>query len=162
MNLVTEYNHAVAPANVSQPQQLLPAPHTPYRVVRTAQQKEFDIILLDLALEIRKIYFIVPSLFIQYQITGDEPAAIVRDDLAKRVIHRLLNEHSIPRFGEGLHCNSDGEHHARRFLQPPWLNPPAVMELHPLLHRSKIRIVRFGISVNGMLRLPDEGILNIG
>ena len=161
VDLIAEHGHAAALADRTDLQQFFAAPHAPHGVVGAAQQEQFYIILNDLTLKIRKINFIMPGCFIQYQIAGNQLAAIIRNDLAERIVHRLLDEHGVPRLGAGLDRYRDGKHHAGRFLQPCGLHLPAVMCGHPLLHGGKVVVVRLGVAVNCMLCLTDERILDI-
>ena len=162
VDLIAEDGHAVALADAAHLQQFFPAPHAAHRVVGAAQQKQLDMVFNNFTLKIRKVDSIMSGGFVQHQVTGDQPASVIHDDLAERIVHRLLDEHRVPGLGAGLDRHRNGKHDARRLLQPVGLYLPAVVGSKPLLHGLKVGGVRLGIAVNCMSGLADEGILDVG
>ena len=93
--------------------QLIACPDSSDRIVRTAHQKQADVILLNLALEIIKID-VVAVVLPQVEIAADHISPVLQNHLAERIVDGLLNKDVIafPCIGSDRHRQS--EHNTRR------------------------------------------------
>ena len=150
MDLIADDLYAVCKADISHAPQFLLFPDTSNRIVRAAQQKQPDILLLDLLLEILKVYFIMAML--QLQRTVHRHAPVILDCFTERIVNRLLDQDTFPRLCECPDRRCDRKDNAGRFDEPFCLRIPVKMFFIPAANRLKVILFRFTVAVNSVQR----------
>lgn len=90
-----------------------------------AQKEQLDLMLHDFLLEILQVN-VIAVVCSQIQIIADNDSSVILDHLGKRIVHRLLNEHTVSRFRKGFYRHGKCKYHARRFDQPVRLHIPVM------------------------------------
>ena len=148
VNLIADNQHAVFLTDFTDAKQFFFCPDAPDRIVRTAQQQHFYVIIHNLALHIGKIHFI--SAVFQNQRIDYQLPIILCDFIGKRIVHRLLNQNRVSLLRKCPNRNRNGKYNARRGNQPASLRLPAKPLCIPVVHGGKIRILDTGIAENSM------------
>ena len=144
VDLIIHDDYVVFQADIPHPGQLFFGPYPSCRVVGTAQQEYFYVVIFDFLLKISKVYGIF-SIFIM-ELAIDEFPAIVFDHFPEGVVHRLLDQHRIPRFRERLHPSGQAIDHAAAQGHPFRLDMVAVMDGEPPVQRCVIFGIRIRIT----------------
>ena len=114
----------------------------------------------DLLFEVFQIN-VIPVVLTENQVTAYDHTVIVPDHLRKRIVDRLLDQDTVPRFRKCFHCHREGKYHTGRLDQPLLPDFPVVMALHPSGHRIKILLLGITVTKDPMLRPLDQGIHHI-
>ena len=144
--LIADNEHIIFLTQLAYRLQFLFCPDTPYRIVRTAKDKQLDLAVLDFLLHIDQIHPV--SAVLQHQRAVDAFPVVGQNGIAKRIIHRLLDQDPFSRLCKRPDGCCDGEYHARRLDEPFLLRLPLKMCAVPLLHCCKVVVPAVAVAVD--------------
>ena len=101
MYLIRDNNNLVLKTDFTHFSKLRLSPYTPYRIVRAAQYEKLHIFVNYLPLKILKVNAVLPILI--YKPVVHKLPPVEHDCLRKRIVHRLLDEHTVTLFCECPH-----------------------------------------------------------
>ena len=155
----------MAQADLSQILQFLSVPYSSHRIVRIAQDKQFYILLHDLALEVFIIYAVLRLSFsypfFVYQCIINHPTVIVPNDIGKGIIHRILDQDRISRLCESFYRCTQCKYHTGGLHDPLSLRLPIMVFFHPIGYGIIISILRLGVSVDSMIYRRVKAFRNL-
>ena len=101
MYLIRDNNNLVLKTDFTHFSKLRLSPYTPYRIVWAAQYKKLHFFVNYLPLKILKVNAVLPILI--YKPVVHKLPPVEHNCLRKRIVHRLLDEHTITLFCECPH-----------------------------------------------------------
>ncbi|MPN37614.1 hypothetical protein SDC9_185134 [bioreactor metagenome] len=122
--------------------------------MRTAKQKELDLIVDDFLLEIGKIHAVF-SVFVN-QFADDQFALIGAHALAERVIDGFLNQDGFAGTCQGADQGAEGEDHAGSLDDVGRIDVPAVLRAKPVGEGREVFAVGLGVAEDAVPRLFDQ------
>ena len=160
MDFIRDYEDTVPEADISDPFQFFPGPHTAYRIVRTAEEIQSDIVADDFLFQILKIDVITAA--VKCQRTVDQPASETVDQIAERVVDRTVQQDAVPFFREGPDRCGKSEDDAGGLYHPAAVDGKSEMGVKPRGKGLKITVVCVSVAENPVFRPGvkrfDDGI----
>lgn len=150
VNFIRDNPYAVPQADIPEGEQLLVRPYPADRIVGIAEQGQGNLFPGNRFFQGREIHP-VAAVFVKQRAVAEAPSVVLHH-LSKGIIDRLLDQHAVPRPGEGPHRRRKGIHHPRGFNQPIRPDLPSVMGRKPAAQRLKISGAGFAVSEYSMLR----------
>ena len=148
VDLIADHDHTVTQADLANPSQFFLAPDTPDWVVRAAKQEQFDLIFHDLRFQIIQIHRVIAIR--DFQRAVDNLASIIRDDLRKWIVHRLLQQYAVAFLRIRPDSRRQREYNPRRLHQPFRFRLPAKVLPVPVLDCRKIALFSITVTENSM------------
>ena len=145
MDLIGDHHHIVLAADGSISRQLIFGPHSAHRVVRTAQNRELDLRVGGLALEVGKIH-LIPVPF-QQQGTGNYLPVIGADRIGEWMVDRPLNQDFVARRSKAANDDMQGSHYPRCQNDPLHIDGPVLAALHPTGDRRQVTVCFRGVTI---------------
>ena len=139
MDLIGNDKNLMFQADIAEPFQFLSGPDARNRIVRTAQKKQLNMLIFNFLFKVRKIDM-VTIVLTQIQRIAHNTSASILDDLRKRIVDRLLDQHRIPRFGVRPYCCRQRKHHTRCVDKPLTFHLPVMALTHPPADTLKVGI----------------------
>ena len=158
MNFIGNHDHPSAVTEVSQFPKGLARPYDSCRImwIRQYQHAAF---VVTYRFQIIKIHRIRAVLIFMERVEDDGMAVTLRHQ-TERMINRGLDDNLVILLEKRVDCHADTFDNTRDICQPLLLHLPLMMVLNPLHHCRPV-LYRFkGITIQGMVQTPSEGICN--